>query len=333
MNQLDKLNDFLNFDLFPPSASTFAEKVDPLFYFLTILSILASLGIFIAIGILGVKFRRDPNNPRESHSLHAPMLEFIWTFIPFVIFIAVFVWGAKLFAEYVRAPEGALEIDVIGKQWMWKVQHKEGVREVNDLHIPVNQPIRLTMTSQDVLHDYYLPAMRVKQDVIPGRFTYLWFEATKTGTYPIFCAEYCGTEHSLMKGHVTVLSQEGYAEWLAGGPKKSPVEAGEFLFTQRGCVTCHSGLKDARGPDLKGIYGATGLMVGGEEVVKDDNYLVESILYSSKRVVDGYTPLMPAFANQLTVEDVNNLIAYIKSLGGDAAAGTSAEAAAPAAGQ
>ncbi len=330
MNQLDKLNDFLNFDLFPPSVSTFAEKVDPLFYFLTILSVIATLGVFMALGILGVKFRRNPDKPRESHSLHAPMLEFIWTFIPFVIFIAVFVWGAKLFAEYVRAPEGALQIDVIAKQWMWKVQHKEGVREVNDLHVPVNQPIRLTMTSQDVLHDYYLPAMRVKQDVIPGRFTYLWFEATKTGTYPIFCAEYCGTEHSLMTGHVTVLTPEGYAEWLAGGPKKSPVEAGEFLFTQRGCVTCQSGMKDARGPKLDGVFGSTGKMVGGEEVVKDDNYLVESILYSSKRVVDGYTPLMPAFANQLTVDDVNNLIAYIKSLGGAETAGTAAATAAPA---
>lgn len=333
MNQLDKLNDFLNFDLFPPSVSTFAERVDPLFYFLTILSIVASVGVFAALGILGVVFRRDPDKPRESHPLHAPLLEIIWTVIPFFVFIGVFVWGAKLFAEYVRPPDGTLDIDVIAKQWMWKVQHKEGVREVNDLHIPVNQPIKLTLTSQDVLHDYYLPAMRVKQDVIPGRFTYLWFEATQTGTYPIFCAEYCGTEHSLMKGHVTVLTQEGYAEWLAGGPKKSPVEAGEFLFTQRGCVTCHSGMKDARGPNLTGIYGTTGRMVGGEELLKDDNYLQESILYSSKHIVEGYTPLMPAFANQLTVDDVNNLIAYIKSLGEPAAVDVSAGTAAPAAEQ
>jgi cytochrome c oxidase subunit 2 len=332
---LEFINQFLNFDIFPESASTFAGKVDPLFYFLSIISIIASLGVFFALFILGIKFQRDPNNPRESHALHAPILEILWTVIPFFIFIGVFVWGAKLFADYVRAPEGALQIDVIAKQWMWKVQHKEGVREVNDLHVPVNQPIKITLTSQDVLHDYYLPAMRVKQDVIPGRFTYLWFEATKTGTFPIFCAEYCGTEHSMMKGHVTVLSQEGYAEWLAGGPKKSPVEAGEFLFQQRGCVTCHSGLKDARGPTLTGIYGSTGKMVDGEEVLKDDNYLIESILYSSKRVAEGYTPLMPAFANQLTADDVNNLIAYIKSLGGDAAAAgaVAADAAQPAAQQ
>ncbi len=333
MNDLDKLNYFFNIPIFPASASTFATKVDPLFYFLTILSVIVTIGVFVALGVLGIKFRRNPDKPRDSHSLHAPMLEIIWTVIPFFVFIGVFVWGAKLFAEYVRAPEGALEIDVIAKQWMWKVQHKEGVREVNDLHIPVNQPIKLNLTSQDVLHDYYLPAMRVKQDVIPSRFTYLWFEATKTGTYPIFCAEYCGTEHSLMKGHVTVLTPEGYAEWLAGGPKKSPVEAGEFLFTQRGCVTCHSGMKDARGPNLTGIYGTTGKMVGGEEVLIDDNYLTESILYSSKRIVEGYTPLMPAFANQLTMDDVSNLIAYIKSLGTAAAEGTTAEAAAPTAQQ
>jgi cytochrome c oxidase subunit 2 len=313
-------NYFFNFDLIPEQASTFAEKVDPLFYFLTIVSVVATMGTFAALIILAIKFRRDPNNPRESQHLENPMLEILWSVIPAIIFLGVFAWGAKLFADFKNAPDSSLRIDVIGKQWMWKVQHPNGVREVNDLHVPVDTPVLLNMTSQDVLHSYYLPAMRVKQDIIPGRFTYLWFEATKEGTFPIFCAEYCGTEHSLMGGHVTVMSQEAYVEWLAGGPKKTPVEAGEFLFQQRGCVTCHSGLKDARGPDLTGVFGAAGLMVGGESVVKDETYLFESILYSSKRVVDGYTALMPSFANQLSVEDVNNIIAYIKSLGGDAAA-------------
>jgi cytochrome c oxidase subunit 2 len=162
-----------------------------------------------------------------------------------------------------------------------------------------------------------VPVFRVKQDVIPGRFTSLWFEATRTGTFHLFCAEYCGTEHSMMTGTVTVLSPEEYVEWLAGGPKRSPVEAGEFLFQQRGCATCHSGLKDARGPDLAGAFGSVGRMVDGEEVLKDENYLFESILYSSKRISEGYTAIMPSFANQLSVDDVSNLIAYIKSLGGD----------------
>ncbi len=328
---MEILNNFLNFDIIPPQASTFAEKVDPLFYFLTVISVVSTMGTFAALIFLGIKFRRDPNNPRESQHLENPLLEITWTVIPGIIFLGVFAWGAKLYADYKNAPESTLNIDVIGKQWMWKVQHPTGVREVNDLHIPVDTPILLNMTSQDVLHDYYLPAMRVKQDVIPGRFTHLWFEATREGTYPIFCAEYCGTEHSLMGGHVTVLSQEAYVEWLAGGPKKSPVEAGEFLFQQRGCVTCHSGLKDARGPDLKGVFGSTGLMVGGESVLKNEDYLFESILYSSKRIVDGYTALMPSFANQLSVEDVSNLIAYIKSLAGEeAAADAGAAAATPA---
>jgi cytochrome c oxidase subunit 2 len=320
---------FLNFDLFPVQASTYAEKVDPLFYFLTVLSVVATIGIFAALIIIGVKFRRDPDKPRESHQLHSPLLEITWTVIPFFIFIAVFAWGAKLFADYLKVPDGALRIDVMGKQWMWHVQHANGVREVNDLHVPVGTPILLNMTSQDVLHDYYVPAFRVKQDVIPGRFTSLWFEATKTGTFPIFCAEYCGTEHSLMTGQVTVLSPEEYVEWLAGGPKKSPVEAGEFLFQQRGCVTCHSGLKDARGPDLKGVFGSAGRMVGGEEVIKDENYLFESILYSSKRIREDYTALMPSFANQLSAEDVTNLIAYIKSLAGDQAETPAADSPAP----
>jgi cytochrome c oxidase subunit 2 len=317
---LDKLNYFSNVKIFPEAASTFADKVDPMFYFLVVLSLVASVGLFTVLFILAIVFRRKEGELRESHQLHAPLLEFLWTFIPFVIFIGVFVWGAKLYAEFLKAPEGTLDIDVIGKQWMWKVQHPNGVREVNDLHVPIHQPVRLTLTSQDVIHDYAIHAFRVKQDVVPGRFTYLWFEANKLGTYTIFCQQYCGTEHSLMAGHVTVLSQEGYAEWLAGGPKKSPVEAGEFLFQQRGCMTCHSGLKDARGPDLKGVFGSIGKMVDGEEVIKDDAYLQESILFSNKRVVGGYTPLMPAFANQLNADDVNNLIAYIKSLGGDAPA-------------
>ncbi len=326
---LDKLNYLSNIEIFPIGASTFADKVDPMFYFLCVLSIVTTVGFFAALGILAVVYRRKEGEPRESHQLHAPMLEIIWTVVPFFIFIGVFVWGAKLYADYLKVPEGALNIDVMGKQWMWKVQHPNGAREVNDLHVPINQPVRLSLSSQDVIHDYAIHAFRVKQDVIPGRFMYLWFEATKLGTYTIFCQQYCGTEHAQMAGHVTVLTPEGYAEWLSGGPKKSPVEAGEFLFQQRGCITCHSGLKDARGPDLKGVFGSTGKMVDGEEVLKDENYLQESILYSSKRVREGFTPLMPAFANQLTADDLNNLIAYIKSLGGDAAVDAAGAPAAP----
>lgn len=197
---------------------------------------------------------------------------------------------------------------------MWKVQHSNGIREVNDLHIPVGRPVELTMSSQDVLHSYYIPAFRVKQDVIPGRYTTLWFEATKVGEYHIFCAEFCGTEHSLMKGTVYAMEPEDYAQWLAGGPKVSPQESGEFLFEQRGCITCHAGNSGARGPELAGVFGSMVDFESGEPALADEQYLLESIMDPTKRIVKGYTPLMPNFVNQLSAEDVNDLIAYIKSL-------------------
>lgn len=315
---------FLNFQLIPEQASTYATRVDALFYFLVALSFVATVGVFIAMVILGVKFYRPKDaEPRESHHLENPLLEIIWSVIPLFIFLGIFVWGAKLYADYIKPPDGALKIDVIAKQWMWKIQHPNGVREVNMLHVPVDQPVQLNMTSQDVLHDFFLPAFRVKQDVIPGRFTSLWFEATKEGTYPLFCAEYCGTEHSLMRGQVTVMSAKDYMVWLQGGPKQSPVQAGEFLFQQRGCVTCHNANPDSRGPNLEGVYGSQVTLADGEVVTANEDYLYESILYSSKKVVKGFTPVMPSFANQLSVEDVNNLIAYIKSLGGPEAVATS----------
>ena len=197
---------------------------------------------------------------------------------------------------------------------MWKVQHSNGMREVNDLHVPVGRPIKLTLTSQDVLHDYWIPAFRVKHDALPGKFTSLWFEATKTGEFHLFCAEYCGTEHSLMGGTVYVMKPEDYAQWLEGGPKAAPQEAGLFLFEQRGCATCHSGESGARGPNLVGVYGSTVTLKSGDEVVADEEYLRESIMRPALRVVDGFAPLMPSFSNQLTEEQVMDLITYIKSL-------------------
>jgi cytochrome c oxidase subunit 2 len=300
--------------LIPEQASTFAPRVDLLFYFLTAMTTVLTVGIFFALIVIAVKFRRVEGQERLSKPLHSLALEITWTVIPTIVCIGIFGWATWLYAEYMNEPEGGLEIDVVGKQWMWKVQHPNGVREVNSLHVPVGRPISLTLASQDVLHDFAIPAFRVKQDVIPGRFTKLWFEATKTGTYHLFCAEYCGTEHSKMIGTVTVLEEDEYAEWLQGGPKKSPIEAGEFLFTQRGCITCHSDNSDARCPDLAGSFGESVLLKGGTEVVRDEEYLRESIMEPGKRIVDGYSPLMPSFQNQLTDEDVMNLVAYIKSL-------------------
>lgn len=292
-------------------------RVDILFYAIVVINVVMTVGVVSTMIFLAVKYRRIEGEERLSVPLENMMLEITWTVIPSLILIGLFVWSTWIYADYLNEPEHGIEIDVVGKQWMWKVQHSNGMREVNDLHVPIDTPVKLTITSQDVLHDYYVPAFRVKQDAVPGRFTSLWFEPNKLGEYHIFCAEYCGTEHSYMKGTVTVMSQEDYALWLEGGPKKSPVEAGEFLFTQMGCITCHSGREDARGPKLDGTFGQEVTFVGGDTLVRDEDYLRESIVASGKRIVEGYTPLMPAFANQLTDEDVLNLVAYIKSLDGE----------------
>jgi cytochrome c oxidase subunit II len=302
------------FQIIPEQASTIAMRIDVYFYMLVVLCSVLTIGIFTAMIFIAIKFRKIEGEDRPSVPLENMALELTWTIAPVFILLGLFAWGTWIYADYLNEPEGGVEIDIVGKQWMWKVQHANGMREVNDLHVPVNTPIKITLTSQDVLHDYYIPVMRVKQDVVPGRYTSLWFEANKTGEFHIFCAEYCGTEHSYMTGKLTVMTEEDYALWLEGGPKKSPVDAGEFLFSQMGCITCHSGREDARGPILDGIFGADVTLTTGNTVTRDEEYLRESIVESTKQIVQGYTPLMPSFQNQLTDEDVFNLIAYIKSL-------------------
>ncbi len=306
-----------NFPLFPEQASTFAYRVDPLFYILCIISAIATFGIFFFIVYAGAKFRKIEGVERPSHALHAPILEITWTVVPTIVFLGCFVWGVVLFQDYLNTPkDGLLEIDVVAKQWMWKLQHPNGVREVNELHVPVGRPVNLTMTSEDVLHDFYVPAFRVKQDVIPGKYTKLWFEPTKVGVYHLFCAEYCGTEHSLMIGKVHVMELADYAQWLAGGPKLSPVDAGMALFEMQGCVTCHTGQTGARCPDLKGVFGSEITLTDGSTVTATEDYILESILTPAKSIVQGFTPLMPAnFSQTLSPEDINNIIAYIKSIG------------------
>lgn len=306
----------LNFDLIPVQASTFAERVDPLYYVLWAVTIVVLLIIFGSIAYSASKYRFIEGQARKSRPLHSPVMEVIWTVIPTILFLASFVWGLVLFVDYLKVPEGALPIEVVAKRWMWKIQHPNGKREVNELHVPIGIPVELTMISQDVLHDFYVPAFRVKQDVLPGRFTTLWFEATKVGEYHLFCAEYCGTEHSLMGGTVYTMEPDDYAEWLEGDLDMSPSESGEFLFAQRGCATCHSGSSGSRGPDLAGIFGTTQQTNAGPVVV-DEAYIRESMLNPSQKIVEGFSPLMPSFRNQLTEEQILDIIAYIKSLGDD----------------
>lgn len=301
----------MNFSIIPEQASTFAPNVDLLFYALTAFVSIFTVGVTAVLIILGIKFKAEPG--RKSEHVENLKLELLWSAIPAVIALVIFAWGAILYFDYRNIPENTLDINVMGKQWMWKVQHANGRREVNELHVPIGKPVKLTMTSQDVLHDFYIPAFRVKQDALPAKYTDMWFEATKIGTFPIFCAEYCGTDHSLMGGTVTVMSQDDYQEWLQGGPPVTPVQAGETLFQQMGCITCHDAGSASRGPLLTNVYGHEVKLRGGETLVADEEYLRESIMSPSKKVVDGFAPLMPTFPN-LNDEDILNLIAYIKSL-------------------
>jgi cytochrome c oxidase subunit 2 len=302
----------LNFDIFPEAASTFAAKTDPFFWSLTIF--VAAFTVFItAVFIyLGLKFKAVPGRP--SRHVENMKAEIGWSIAPAIIAVGIFAWGAYIYFDYMDIPDSTYDVQVVGKQWMWKLQHPNGRREVNQLTVPVGTPVKITMTSQDVLHDFYIPAFRVKQDVLPARYTTLWFEATKTGTFPLFCAEYCGTEHSTMVGEVHVLPQTEFQAWLGGETGMTPAESGAALFQQMGCVTCHAAGESSRGPALEGKFGTQERLTDGSSVSVDEEYLRESILNPTAKVVEGYAPLMPTFANQLSEEDVSNLIAYIKSL-------------------
>ncbi len=301
----------MNFPLIPEQASTFAPSVDLLFYALTAFVGLFTVGVTGLLILLGMKFKAEPG--RKSEHTENMQIELLWSAIPAVIALGIFAWGALIYFNYRNIPENTLDINVIGKQWMWKIQHPNGKREVNALHVPVGKAVKITMTSQDVLHDFYIPAFRVKQDAIPAKYTDMWFEATKVGTYPIFCAEYCGTEHSLMGGTVTVMEQDDYEQWLDGGPPVTPAQAGETLFQQMGCMTCHDAGAASRGPQLTNVFGHEVTIRGGETLIVDEDYLRESIMTPTAKIVDGFAPLMPTFPN-LSDEDIFNLIAYIKSL-------------------
>jgi cytochrome c oxidase subunit 2 len=318
------------FSLLPPNASSVATEMDLLYAFITAISAFFVVLVAALVVIFAIKFhRRHPDEVGED--IHGSLaLELTWTFIPFVLALAMFVWGADLFFRLARPPLDSMEIFVVGKQWMWKVQHPEGVREINELHVPVNRNIRLTMGSEDVLHDFSIPAFRVKMDVVPGRVTTMWFRPTAVGEYHLFCAEFCGTKHSGMIGRVVVLSQQDYQAWLSGGAtSESPAQAGERIFSQNGCATCHAAGAGARGPALAGVPGSQVELTDGRRVLADDNYLRESIMVPAAKIVQGYQPIMPPFQGTLSEEQVQQVIAYIKTLG-PAGTAASAPAGAPA---
>jgi len=243
-------------------------------------------------------------------------LEAAWMIVPLILAMMMFGWGAGIYVNYRHTPKDTLDIYVIGKQWMWKAQQPNGLREINELHVPVGRNIRLTLASEDVIHDFFVPAFRVKMDVVPGHYNTMWFRPTKAGKYHFFCSQYCGTNHAIMGGWVTVMEPAEYAAWLSGSTDASlnPVAAGEKLFAEKACITCHIAGGTGRAPSLNGVYGANVLLADGSTVVADDSYIRESILQPNAKIVAGYQPLMPTFQGQLTEEQVLALAAYIKSL-------------------
>lgn len=305
------------FPIFPPAASTTAHQVDALFIALIIMTVFFSGLIFFCIAFFAIRYREGSKASRaNARSEHLP-LELAWMIIPLGISLVFYVWASTLFAEMRVAPPDATDIYIVGKQWMWKIQHQQGNREINELHVPAGRPVKLIMTSQDVIHSFFIPAFRIKQDVLPGRYSTEWFEATTPGEYHFFCSQFCGTSHASMIGDVIVMEPAQYEQWLSGGSPGAPMAAsGKQLFQQFGCVTCHLANNTGRGPSLVGLMGRRVDLEGGGTVVADREYIQESILNPAAKIVRGYRPLMPVFRNQLTAEQVSQLIEYIGSLGG-----------------
>lgn len=301
------------FPIIPPSASTIARSVDMVWWIEIAMSVCVMLLVGGLILTFSIKYRRRTphDNPPRLATNYA--LEIFWTTATFILFCGCFFLGAGLYVHIETPPKHAEHVYVVGKQWMWKIQHADGIREIDQLHVPIGRPIELIMTSEDVIHDFYVPAFRVKQDVIPGTYTTEWFTATRPGTYHLFCSQYCGTNHAAMVGTVTVLTDADYDKWRAGmSPATSTSQAGRALFATYGCIQCHG----QTAPTLAGLYGRKVELNDGSTVVADEGYLRESIVDPGVKVVAGYAPIMPSFEGQLTAEQINTMVQYIENLKG-----------------
>ena len=301
--------------IYPEQASNFAPQVDSLMVFITAICLFFGVAITTAIIVFFFKYHRKTPNA-VGVPIHGDMrLETAWMVIPLFLAVAMFGWGAVVYVDYRNAPSDTLDIYVIGKQWMWKAQQPSGLKEINELHVPVGRNIRLVMASEDVIHDFFVPAFRVKMDVVPGHYNTMWFRPTKAGRYHFFCSQYCGTNHALMGGWVTVMEPSDYAAWLSGsGAQGDPAVAGEKLFVERACSTCHVADGTGRGPSLNGLYGAKVLLADGSSITANEAYIRESILQPNAKIVARYAPSMPTYQGQLTEEQILALIAYVKSL-------------------
>lgn len=306
------------FRLLPEQASKHASNVDMLYFFLLAMATAFTIGIAGSIVFFAIKYRRGntrvDRSPTEKGSM---LLEVTWTVIPLILSLFVFTWGAALFLDERRYPDDALEVNMVGKQWMWKLQHPNGRRELNELHVPVGRPIKLIGISEDVIHSLYIPVFRIKRDILPGRYGTCWFEATRTGQFHLFCAEYCGTNHSRMIGTVVVMEPADFEAWLSGEHgNESPAESGRRLFEELRCGSCHMPQTGpVRCPPLFNVFSRKVVLQDERVVTADEDYLRESILRPNAKIVKGYQPLMPSFDGQLNEQQIIQLIAYLKSLG------------------
>src|SRR5215510_8848416 len=306
---------FSGFPLFPDQASTVASDVDHLYFFLLTITAFFSTLIAGLVIYFAIRYRRRSEVELPEPITGSTKLETLWTVIPVLIVMTIFAWGAKVFLSLHRTPSDATPVYVVAKQWMWKLQHLAGQREINELHIPVGRAMKLIMSSEDVIHSFYVPAFRVKADVLPGRYTSIWFKATTPGEYHLFCAEYCGTRHSGMIGRVVVMEPAAYQSWLSGTLGTTSLsQRGEQLFNELACNTCHRNDGSGRGPSLVAKFGKQERLEGGATAAVDESYVRESILMPQAKLVLGYKPLMPTFQGLVSEENVLALVEYVKSL-------------------
>ena len=304
------------FQFFPEQASKTAGQVDTLLICLVLVTGTITFGIAAVMIFFLAKYRKRVAADRTPPKSGSLPVEVTWSVIPFFIFLGFFGWGAKIYFDESAVPKNAMEVHVIGKQWMWKLEHLQGKREINQLHVPLGQTVKLMMTSEDVIHSFFMPAFRIKEDVLPGRYTTQWFEATRVGTYPIFCAQYCGTNHALMIGQVIVMTPTDFAAWLKTGRETvSVAQRGERLFHSFGCSGCHAAQTAVRAPLLEGIYGSQVPLADGRIVHADERYLRDCILIPNTQVVAGFDPVMPSFQGRISEDELFAIITYLKSIG------------------
>jgi cytochrome c oxidase subunit II len=303
-------------DLLPPTASTYAAELNLFFWIMVAVCGTVALGIAVFIVYCTIKYRRRSPTELPPQIAGSDKLEASWTIVPFIIFLGMFGWGAKTYFDVQQPPPDTLDVWVVGKQWMWKIQHPNGIREINTLHVPIDTPVRLTMIAEDVIHDFFVPAFRVKQDVLPRRYVTLWFRANKAGKYHLFCAEYCGTKHSGMIGWVYAMNPNDYQVWLQqGAAEGSLASTGGKLFHQFGCANCHHYSGHGPGPNLQGLFGKPVTLATGKTRIADETFIRDCILGTKGGPVLGFTSIMPNFTGQLTEEQILALVSYIKAMG------------------